>query len=424
MAATQRTGAVSPPRRRDSPPSSSSSSSSRRSSSPPPPCPVKSLAQFGQLAKDVLYGNRTEGLYGSPGASKFVISSTTGGGVTLTTTATSSSISGSIPLSGQVVATYSSPSPGGSWLGDLLLTSGGVAEATLSRTIHLPAPAAPPEGGEGQPRPVKPLPPGKVVVGCVVSLPALAEKAQMMPPKITLDYSGNYLVAKSSATVAPKPLLTANAVAGMGKVALGGEAAFSSATRRLTRWSAAAGWIDDRQHIGLTLTPATTGGGGGGGGSGKATLLYGYSLRPGLALALEATADPKPAWEAMFTPPPPPPPPPSGAAAEAGSAAGGTALTPAAAAVSKGGGFSAVQPTFALGASYRLPGKADGGGGGSGGSGSGGGSGVVKFKVSSRGMVSLMYRDTLSVGPRVTLTAELDGLDPSRGPKLGMQLEV
>jgi hypothetical protein len=59
-------------------------------SSPAPPCPIKTLAQFGQLAKDVLYGNRTEGVYGTAGASKFVISSSTAAGLSLTTTATSS----------------------------------------------------------------------------------------------------------------------------------------------------------------------------------------------------------------------------------------------------------------------------------------------------------------------------------------------
>ncbi|EFJ49902.1 hypothetical protein VOLCADRAFT_89375 [Volvox carteri f. nagariensis] len=60
-------------------------------SQPPPPCPVKSLAQFGQLAKDVLYGNRVEGLYGTAGVSKFMISSTNGRGLSLTTTATTTS---------------------------------------------------------------------------------------------------------------------------------------------------------------------------------------------------------------------------------------------------------------------------------------------------------------------------------------------
>lgn len=40
------------------------------------------------MAKDVLYGNRAEGLYGVAGASKFSVASVTSSGVSITTTAT------------------------------------------------------------------------------------------------------------------------------------------------------------------------------------------------------------------------------------------------------------------------------------------------------------------------------------------------
>ncbi len=40
------------------------------------------------MAKDVLYGNRAEGLYGVAGTSKFSVASVTSSGVSITTTAT------------------------------------------------------------------------------------------------------------------------------------------------------------------------------------------------------------------------------------------------------------------------------------------------------------------------------------------------
>ncbi|PNW71182.1 hypothetical protein CHLRE_16g694300v5 [Chlamydomonas reinhardtii] len=433
---------------------------------PPPPCPVKSLTQFGSLARDVLVGNKAEGLFGVPGAAKLSISSTTSAGVSITTTATSNT-AGSKPPAGQVLAAYAAPD--GAWLGDVLLSSGGIAELTVSRGFTLPASlytsprdrdrdgadsgsssgsGSSGSGGGSSAKLRPPLKPGRVVVGGVVSLPGLSSREQALPPKFTLDYAGTYWHAKTATSLplAPgggmgRPSLTASAVTGAGRLALGADVSLtvtggggggsSSGTAaagaagaggvgsssgggggagvRLTRWGAAAAWHDERQHVALQLLQ-----------SGKtASLWYGYCLQPGVTLGVSAEADvsgvrlaPAPATAAPAT--------------AVGAAATATAVEGAAVA---GRHPFMPPPTFAVGASFRLPAAASANGGKSGSSsGSGGGSssggGVVKVKAASDGTVSVLYRDVTATGQRLTLTAQLDALDLTKSPRLGMSVDV
>ncbi|KAG2441475.1 hypothetical protein HXX76_003097 [Chlamydomonas incerta] len=440
----------------------------------PPPCPVKSLTQFGAMARDVLVGNKAEGLFGAPGAAKLSISSATSAGVSLTTTATCNTAAAAAkPAAGQLLAAYAAP--GAAWQGDVLLTSGGVAELTVTRGFTLPASLYTSdrverdrdrEGGEagGGGRPTAPTPaplrpplkPGWLVVGGVVSLPGLSSREQVLPPKLTLEYGGTYCHGKLSSTPLPalapgggpgRPAVTASAVAGAGRVALGADVSFSlagssgssgggaatagagggrgggGAAVRLDRWSAAAAWHDEKQHVALQLLQ-----------NGKtASLLYGYSLQPGVTLGVSAEADVSGVRLAT-----------AGSSSSSSSTGGevpaAAAAEGAAAGRSKtGGGGFLPPPTFAVGASFRLPaaaasstssssssryGNNSGGNKSSGSANGGGGGGVVKVKAASDGTVSLLYRDVTSTGQRLTLTAQLDALHLTKSPRLGMSVDV
>ncbi|EFJ49903.1 hypothetical protein VOLCADRAFT_89376 [Volvox carteri f. nagariensis] len=327
------------------------------------------------------------------------------------------------PLAGQLLASFTSPSRTGPFMADLLVTTGGVAEATVSHTFTVPVPAPAPAAADRGSEPTAPpgSQAGKLVLGGVASVPALAEKSKVWPPKVTLDYVGNYLHIKTSSSLGPKPLISAAAVGGTGRVDVGGEAAYSSSALRVTSWTAAAAWHDERQHVELQLRGSgVVGVGSSSNGGGKATLLYGYSLKPGVALGLEAVADLKPAMEAFFAPPPPPATAGDGNGGGASGGGGGKS----GAGTARAAAAAAAPPAFAIGASFKVPKKAAAGTGTGRGSGGGGGGGVVKVKISSRGVVSLLYRDTLAAGPRVTFTAEVDGLNPGTRPRLGLQLEV
>ncbi|KXZ50370.1 hypothetical protein GPECTOR_16g543 [Gonium pectorale] len=399
-------GVFSPDRSRRGSTTATTATSTTDDAPPPPPCPVRSLTAFGQLGRDVLYGNRSEGMYGIPGSSKFVLSSTTAGGVTLTTTATSAATGTAAPIGGQVLAGWSGKD---GLAGDLLLSSSGVAEATITRAFALPPPPRRREdddsGSAAKPAAsaaASAAKPARLVVGAVLSLPGLADEPKKLPPKVTFDYSATFLHARASAGLTKRPLLTAAVVAGAGRV-------------------------------GLTLTSA--GGKSGSTANGTATLLYGYSLAPGLALGLEAVADVSGAAAAgMFALPSHGPQPAAAAAAggDGGGEAAAAAVAPAAAAVLPpplppppllG------TPTLAIGASYRIPPPASrkdgsGGTGSSANNGGGGGSGVVKLKLTSSGVASLLYRDTLAAGPRLTLTAQVDTKDLSKAPRLGVTMEL
>ncbi|KAG2485479.1 hypothetical protein HYH03_015754 [Edaphochlamys debaryana] len=346
--------------------------------------PVKALTAFGQMAKDVLYGNKSEGLFGAAGTAKVAVSSVTASGVNFTTTAMTPTAGGS--LTGQVLASYASKD--GAWLGDVLLTKSGIAEVTTSYGFTLPPP--PPRDGEGEGRP--PSKPGRLALGGIVSLPALSVPEQALPPKLTVDYAGRNLHVKTSATATARPLLTAAVVAGAGRVAVGGDAVVSTSqgpTPRVTRWSAAAAWHDDRQHVGLTLA----------GGGATATLLYGYSLQPGVTLGAEAVADVRSAAGLVK------------AAGGSGAGAGEVGVAPVP--------VPRPPPSFAVGASFKLPARSKNGS-----SSSGSSSGVVKVKVSSTGSVSLLYRDVLAQGPSITLTAVVDGRDLAKAPRLGLSMDI
>ncbi|PNH11992.1 hypothetical protein TSOC_001099, partial [Tetrabaena socialis] len=179
---------------------------------PPPPCPIKLYTQFGQLAKDVLYGSRKEGMYGGAGVFKFTLTSSTSTGLTLSSVATSS---GPGSLSGQLLAARSTKD---GWLSEVLLTSGGVAECTLSRAFTPTVPSSATNGGgsdkDAAAASAPPLKLGTFRLGGVVPVPAFV--GSPAPPKVTLDYSGTYLHAKTSATVDRLPTLTASAVGRVG----------------------------------------------------------------------------------------------------------------------------------------------------------------------------------------------------------------
>ncbi|KAG2437696.1 hypothetical protein HYH02_011074 [Chlamydomonas schloesseri] len=428
---------------------------------PPPPCPVKSLTQFGSLAKDVLVGSKAEGLFGVPGTAKLSISSATTSGVSITTTATSSTGAASKPPSGQLLGAYASPD--GAWLGDVLLTSGGVAELTVSRSYTLPASLYTPSSSPTSPRDnnsnrdrdgsgggaAAALKPGRVVVGGVLSLPGLSSRDQVLPPKLTLDYAGTYWHAKTSTTLplAPggglgRPSLTASAVTGAGRLALGADVSLTttSATTtasgggggggatggaaggggaggggvRVTRWSAAAAWHDERQHVAMQLLQ----------GGKTASLLYGYCLQPGVTLGVSAEADVAGVSAARRANATVTATPGSAATAAAGAAdvaAAGGAQRPRA---------LMPPPTFAVGASFRLPAARSNGNNSdrnknsSSSSSGGSSSGVVKVKAASDGTLSVLYRDVTSTGQRLTLTAQLDALDLTKSPRLGLAVDV
>lgn len=85
--------------------------------------------------------------------------------------------------------------------------------------------------------------------------------------QVGVDYVGRNLHAKLTSTAERAPLITASAVAGAGKIAFAGEAVFNaratntdkiarnlSSYGQVTRWSAAATWMEARQAASLNLT--------------------------------------------------------------------------------------------------------------------------------------------------------------------------